>query len=164
MNEISIIAAIDEAGGIGAKNQLLAYLPADLRYFKSKTIGKPIIMGRRTYESIGRPLPERHNIVVSKSLSSEKGVTIVTSLREALLLAKESPETMVIGGAQLYAEAIYYATRLYITTIHHQFEADVFFPEIDPSIWMCTQEIIQMHDEKNLYDMTFSIYQRKALL
>jgi dihydrofolate reductase len=161
MSEISLIAAVDEAGGIGANNQLLTYLPADLKYFKSTTLHKPIIMGRKTYESIGKPLPERKNIVISSRLTESSGVTVVPSLKQALLLTQDMPEVMVIGGAQLYAEAIHYATRLYITRIHHRFKADTFFPTIDSAIWKCTQQEMQKHDDKNQYDMTFCLYERK---
>jgi dihydrofolate reductase len=86
---------------------------------------------------------------------------VVPSLSQALLLTRDAPEVMIIGGAQLYAAAIHCATRLYITKIHHQFAADTFFPKIDLSKWNCTQQVLQQHDEKNQYDMTFCIYQRK---
>lgn len=157
---ISLIAAIDEAGGIGSNNQLLAYLPADLKYFKSVTLGKPIIMGRKTYESIGRPLPERDNIVISTRLDATKGITIVPSLNQAIELLKDVPEIMIIGGAQLYAEAINYAKRLYITHIDHQFEADTFFPPIDLAQWTCTQKMPGPQDAKNPFAITFCIYER----
>lgn len=161
MREISLIAAVDEAGGIGANNQLLVHLPADLKYFKATTLGKPIIMGRKTYESIGRPLAERKNIVISSRLIENAELTVVPSLKKALQLTQNIHEVMIIGGAQLYAEAIHHATRLYITRIHHQFNADTFFPAIDSNIWKCTRQEIQQHDDKNQYDMTFCIYERK---
>ena len=161
MAVISLIVATDEALGIGVNNQLLAYLPADLKYFKSMTLGKPIIMGRKTYESIGKPLPDRKNIVVSSKLQASEGITVVSSLKKALILAGDVPEVMIIGGAQLYREAIQYASRLYITKIHHQFKADTFFPPIDSAIWKCTQQITQQRDTKNQYDMTFCTYEHK---
>lgn len=162
MNIISIIAATDEQGGIGANNQLLTYLPADLKYFKAVTMGKPIIMGRRTYESIGKPLPGRKNIVISSTLKPQAELTVLTSLEQALELTQSEPEIMIIGGGQLYAEAIGFASRLYITKIHQQFAADVFFPAIDLAIWKCIEETIHPHDEKNQYDMSFLIYERKG--
>lgn len=163
MTIISLIAAIDERGGIGINNQLLTHLPADLKYFKSVTMGKPIIMGRRTYESIGKPLSGRKNIIVSSTLVTQADISVVTQLEQAIELTKNDPEVMIIGGGQLFSETIHLATRLYITKIHHHFEADVFFPFIDPIIWECKEQKRQRHDEKNHYDMTFYIYERQSL-
>jgi dihydrofolate reductase len=161
MREISIIAATDEGGGIGHNNQLLVHMPADLKYFKSVTMGKPIIMGRKTYESIGRPLPGRKNIIISSTLKSNDKITVVSSVEQALEITKDDPEIMIIGGAQLYADTINKATRLYITKIHHQFPADVYFPAIDTALWQCTDERLQKRDESNPFDMTVTIYTRK---
>lgn len=161
MSMISLIAAIDEQGGIGANNQLLTYLPADLKYFKAATMGKPIIMGRRTYESIGKPLPGRKNIVISSTLKPQAELTVLTSLKLAVDLTQNEPEIMIIGGGQLYAEAIGLASRLYITKIHYQFAADVFFPTIDLATWECKEETMHFQDEKNQHDMSFLIYERK---
>lgn len=157
---MSLIAAIDEAGGLGFNNQLLCHLPADLQYFKSITMGKPIIMGRKTYTSIGKPLPGRLNVVLSRTLLSIEGVLVSNSLDNAMKQIKEYPEIMIIGGAELFIEAMSKANRLYITRIHHQFEADVFFPEIDESIWDCVKKEFRFHDERNIYDMTFYIYEK----
>ncbi|PWY56824.1 dihydrofolate reductase [Legionella qingyii] len=157
---ISLIAAIDENGGLGFNNQLLCHLPADLQHFKSITMGKPIIMGRKTFASIGKPLPGRINIVLSRSVESIEGVTVVDSLEKAIKQTKEFSEIMIIGGAELFAETMEKANRLYITSIHHQFTADVFFPEIDESIWHCCDEQFRPCDEKNKYDMTFRTYER----
>jgi dihydrofolate reductase len=157
---ISLIAAIDEAGGLGFNNQLLCHLPADLQHFKSITMGKPIIMGRKTFASIGKPLPGRLNIVLSNSITSIEGVSVFNSSEKAINQTKEFPEIMIIGGAELFAEAMNKSTRLYITRIHHQFVADVFFPEIDESIWHCTEKQFRPYDEKNKYDMTFYTYER----
>ncbi|KTC80514.1 dihydrofolate reductase [Legionella cherrii] len=157
---ISLIAAIDEAGGLGLNNQLLCHLPADLQHFKSITMGKPIIMGRKTFASIGKPLPGRLNVVLSRSIAAIEGVLVCDSLENAMMKTQEFPEIMIIGGAELFTEAMNKATRLYITRIHHQFTADVFFPEIDSSIWHCQDKQFRQHDEKNKYDMTFYIYER----
>ncbi|MDR3504123.1 MAG: dihydrofolate reductase [Legionella sp.] len=161
MTIISLIAALDEAGGIGINNQLLCHLPADLQHFKTITMGKPIIMGRKTYESIGRPLPGRLNIVLSNSCSAIEGVVIVNSLEKALAEAKDVPEVMIIGGEQLFNDAMRIAHRLYITRIHHLFIADVFFPGINNKFWKCTDTVFREHDEKNKYDMSFYTYERK---
>lgn len=158
---LSLIAAMDEAHGIGRDNQLLCHLPADLQHFKSTTLGKPIIMGRSTFESIGKPLPGRLNIVLSRTMSPVKGVLIFDSLDKALEHIKEAPEVMIIGGAALYHQTINLVTYLYITVIHHAFEADVFFPEIDSQIWHCSSSEFRQKDDKNTFDMTFYRYERK---
>lgn len=161
MSHISMIAAIDEAGGLGLNNQLLTYLPADLRHFKEITIGKPIIMGSTTFRAIGRALPGRLNIVLSRQSNTQEGVIFVSSLEKAFKEAGLASEVMIIGGAQVYAEAITYATRLYITRIHHQFKSDVFFPSININEWSCIKEQHRPKDEGNPYDMTFCTYERK---
>jgi dihydrofolate reductase len=160
MTLISLIAAIDEAGGLGINNQLLCHLPADLQHFKSITMGKPIIMGRKTFVSIGKPLPGRLNIVLSRTWKSIEGVVVLDSLKKAINHTKEQQEIMIIGGAELFDEIIGSANRLYITRIHHQFAADVFFPKIDGYIWSCSSKEFRARDEKNNYDMTFYRYDR----
>ncbi len=162
MTEISLIAAVDEKGGLGYKNQLLCHLPADLKHFKAVTEGKPVIMGRKTLESIGRALPNRLNIVLTSRPDLDiEGVSIAHSLDEALLKAAGFPEIMIIGGSALFSEGMKIASRIYLTRIHHAFKADVFFPEIDVSNWSCRLTEKRMADEKNLYDMSFYIYQKK---
>lgn len=160
MTIISLIAALDEAGGLGKNNQLLCHLPADLQYFKATTMGKPIIMGRHTYESIGRPLPGRLNIVLSRTRSSIAGVTVIDSVDQIMEQTSTFPEIMIIGGAQLYEATINMASRLYMTRIHHRFDADVFFPDIDPQIWRCLKSEFRQRDERNLYDLTYYVYER----
>jgi len=160
MTLISLIAAVDEQGGIGRENKLLCHLPADLKHFKSLTINKPVIMGRKTYESIGRALPERLNIVLSTQPLSIDGAIVASSLEEALALTKDKPEIMIIGGAAIFHQALPIAHRIYLTVIHGTFEADVFFPVIDKNIWSCKTISNQSMDEKNNYDMTFYCYER----
>ncbi|WP_035918498.1 dihydrofolate reductase [Legionella fairfieldensis] len=157
---ISLIAAVDEHNGLGKDNKLLCHLPADLQYFKALTIGKPIIMGRRTYESIGKPLPGRLNIILSRSPVTIEGVQVVRSLSQALNLVKKADEVMIIGGASVYKELLPFATKIYLTRIHHRFNADVFFPDIDNSVWRCVGKKFYPHDEKNNYDMTFCCYEK----
>ncbi len=161
MRHVSIIAAIDLHGGLGKDNHLLCHLPADLKHFKTITLGKPIVMGRRTFESIGKALPDRHNIVVSRTLMPRSDISVVGSLNEALELTKDETEIMIIGGARLFEEALNIAQRLYLTQIHHQFDADVFFPDINKSIWIEKESFLQVKDEKNAYDMKFYIYEKK---
>ena len=160
MSQVSLIAAIDEAGGLGFQNKLLAYLPADLQHFKRITMGKPVIMGRTTYESIGKPLPGRLNIVLSKTLQNQIGIRIASSMDEALNEAIDAAEIMIIGGAKIYSQTIDLASQLYITRIHHQFSSDVYFPKIDRTIWDCKEEEFRHHDEKNRYDMSFCRFER----
>ena len=161
MTIISLIVAMDENRGIGKDNQLLCHLPADLKHFKEITMAKPIIMGRKTYLSIGKPLPGRLNIVLSNTLSSIEGVTVVNSLSEALALTSNVPEVMIIGGAVLFEEAIPLAQRIYLTIIHAQFDADVYFPTLDKNSWQCIEEVSRPKDEKNHYDLTFYSFERK---
>ena len=159
---ISLIAAVDERYGMGKNNSLLCHLPADLQHFKSLTLGKPIIMGRKTFESIGKALPGRQNIVLTRNTLTAEGVMVVDSLEAALQLTKDQIEVMVIGGAQIYAQALIHAQRIYLTIIHHQFDADVFFPDIDKAAWACIDAVEKLRDKKNEYDMTFCTYQRLA--
>ena len=160
MTVISLIAALDEKGGIGFNNQLLTHLPADLKYFKTATMGKPIIMGRRTYESIGKPLPGRQNIIISQTMTELSGVLVFSDLNLAIEHTKNETEIMIIGGAQLFAIASALANRMYLTKIHHEFRADVFFPTIDLTSWICIEQKEHVKDEKNPYDLTFYIYER----
>ncbi len=160
MTMISLIAAIDKLGGLGFNNQLLAHLPADLAHFKSITMGKPIIMGRKTYESIGRPLPGRQNIIISTRLESQQKIIIVPTIEQALLCTGDATEVMIIGGAQLFQQSMNLASRMYLTIIDHQFEADVHFPLIDMNVWQCCEEVVRLHDEHNKYDMRFCTFER----
>ena len=136
---ISLIAAVASNRAIGKGNQLLWHLPEDMRYFRETTRGKPVIMGRRTWESLPdafRPLPGRHNIVVSRNLAyAATGATLVTSLDEAIQKAGETNEVFVIGGAELYRQALPLADRLYLTEVSGDFEGDVFFPQVPTSDW-----------------------------
>ena len=132
---------------IGRDGDLPWHLPADLRHFKATTMGKPIVMGRRTYESIGKPLPGRHNIVVSRNPGWQAdGVTAVTSLQAAVDAAGEVPEIMIIGGAQLYSAGLPAATRMYVTFIERGIDGDTFFPRLDWSQWrLCERSATQFH-------------------
>ncbi len=140
--KLAIIVAQDKNRAIGINNKLPWHLPEDLRYFKQVTMGKPIIMGRKTFESIGRPLPGRVNIVISRQDSYEpKGVKVVDSLpaarelAESICLIDGVDEAMVIGGAQIYAQAIEEADRLYLTEVDAEINGDAWFPEFERSAW-----------------------------
>jgi dihydrofolate reductase len=161
MTIISLIAAMDENRGLGRENKLLCHLPADLKHFKALTLGKPIIMGRKTYQSIGRALPGRLNIVLSKQMNTIDDVTVVDSLHQALLLTTDSDEIFIIGGAKVFEEALPLAHQIYLTIIHAQLEADVFFPELDHRVWHCCEKLDKEHDKYNQYDLTFYRYERR---
>lgn len=158
--KISLIAALDDHFGIGKNNQLLCHLPADLRHFKDLTLGKPVIMGRKTFLSIGKPLPGRQNIVLSTQAQCIPGVEVVSSFAEALAVAKEVPEIMIIGGEAVFLSALPLATDLYLTFIHHSFDADVFFPSFDKNAWKCIERTFRNRDEKNEFDLSFCHYAR----
>lgn len=160
--KISLIAAIDKTGGLGKNNQLLCHLPADLKHFKDLTLGKPVVMGRKTFESIGKPLPNRPNIVVSRTMLPREGLVVVDSLEAALQVAKDAPQIMIIGGAQLFSEGLELAHTLYLTHIHHEFKADVFFPAFDEGVWHKEQSVFYPKDQHNMYDMSFCVYKRNS--
>ncbi|MCC2928805.1 dihydrofolate reductase DfrA [Bacillus sp. LBG-1-113] len=158
---ISFIFAMDANRLIGKDNDLPWHLPNDLAYFKKVTSGHSIIMGRKTYESIGRPLPNRKNIVVTSAHDAEfPGCTIVSSIEDVLQIASDTEECFVIGGAQLYTALFPYADRLYMTKIHHQFDGDRYFPEFDESKWKLVSSEQGTKDEKNPYDYEFLVYEK----
>ena len=138
---VSVIAAVARNRVIGVENRLPWSLPADLLRFRTLTWGKPVVMGRLTHESIGRPLPGRRNIVITRSGSVMSGCERATSLHDALALTAAAPETVVIGGARCYREALPLSHRMYLTRIDEDFEGDAWFPEWDRSEWaQCERE------------------------
>jgi len=158
---ISIIFAMGRNRVIGKDNNLPWRLPADLAYFKSKTIGHTVIMGRKTYESLGKPLPGRNNVVITRNRALEiEGCTVYSSIEEALRLG-DSEEVFVIGGADIYKSFLPYADKLYITSIDDTFEGDTFFPEIDYSLWRLVSDIPGEKNEKNPYMYSFLVYERR---
>ncbi len=160
---LTIIVAMDAARGIGIQNRLPWHLPQDLAWFKRQTSGHPIIMGRKTYESIGRPLPNRRNIVISRNPQWQAaGVETVSSIEAALALIDPHDQhnpVFVIGGAQIYQAALPFTQRLLITEIAQEFDCDAFFPAIDPQIW---QETARQPQPKAAFDYTFVEYQRRV--
>ena len=163
---ITIVVAMGLKNEIGANNQLLWHLPKDLKHFKEITTGHPIIMGRKTYESIGKPLPNRTNIVVStKKDWFEEGILIVGSLKEAIKFAKKMDEEIfIIGGGNIYEQTLEVTDKLEVTQVNAELEADVFFPKIDEKIWQKTNEICHEKDDKNQYDFCFQTWERKKPL
>lgn len=167
--DVALIAAVANNGVVGRDNQLPWHLPGDLPYFKRVTLGKPVIMGRKTWESIGRPLPGRTNIVVSRQPQLQlQGAQVVATLQQALKLATaaaastDGNEIMVIGGAEIYALALPLATRLYMTEVHAEVTGDAYFPSWDRSAWQeCSREDHLGQDE-NSYRYSFVVYERKT--
>jgi dihydrofolate reductase len=160
---ISIIAVIDQNNAIGLNNSLLCHLPNDLKYFKRITSGHPVIMGWRTYESLPvKPLPNRKNIVICDLIDvSAPGCILVSSIDEACAQCDDTEECFVIGGAQVYRQMITLAQKLYITRVHHAFDADVWFPEIKADEeWRQMSAERNEPDEKHLYAYSFEVYTR----
>lgn len=160
---LSLLVAADEANVIGKDNQLPWHLPNDLKYFKNLTWGMPILMGRKTFESIGKPLSGRRSIVITRSMDWQReGVEVVHSVEEAIDKAKEQDvkEIFVIGGAEIFNTSFEKAHRIYLTRIHHRFEGDVYFPQVDEKAWQLVKSHKSPKDEKNLYDHTFQVWER----
>jgi dihydrofolate reductase len=154
--EIAIVVAMAENRVIGRNNRLPWHLPADLRHFKQLTLGKPVLMGRRTHESIGRPLPERTNIVVTRDRTyTAPGCVVAHSLENALEAAAGCAEAMVIGGTELYQQLLPRADRIYLTLVHAEFEGDAVFPELPPAEWREVERTDCPPDEKNPWPYSF---------
>lgn len=159
--DISIIVAADENGVIGRGNQLPWRLSADMKHFRELTMGKPVVMGRKTHESIGKPLPGRHNIVITRTAGLViEGCTVVTSLDEAIDAAGDVDEIMIIGGAEIYRESLGLANRIYLTRVHSAVEGDAHFPEIDYDEWVETSIESHAPDERNEYPYSFEVLER----
>lgn len=158
----SIVVAIAENNAIGKDNGLLWHLPADLKHFKAITSGHPIVMGRKTYESIGKPLPNRRNIVVTRQRDfAVEGVEIVHTVEAALALCKNEGEAFIIGGAEIYKSTLDLVDKIHLTTVHASFEADAFFPVLDLDKWQEISREYHAGDEKNAIAYTFSTLIRK---
>ena len=157
---LSLIVAAARNGVIGRDNQLPWHLPDDLRRFKALTLGKPIVMGRKTHDSIGRPLPGRSNIVVSRQAGfAIEGCTVVATLAAAqqAAAASASPdgEVMIIGGAAIFREALPLAQRIYLTRVHAVVDGDIFLPAIDPALWRETSVMVHPADEHHAYSFSY---------
>ena len=161
MTRIALIAAMAENRVIGRENRLPWRLSADLRRFKALTMGKPVIMGRKTYESIGKPLPGRSNIVVTRDRGYRaQGCRVVHSLEQALEAAAGHAEVMVIGGAELYRHSLERAERIYLTLVKAEVDGDALFPDIEPQQWRELERESHRADEKNEFDYDFITLQR----
>ncbi|WP_316815585.1 dihydrofolate reductase [Pedobacter nyackensis] len=159
---VSIVVAIAENNAIGKDNQLLWHLPADLKHFKQITTGRTIIMGRKTYDSIGKPLPNRRNIVITRTTGLQiPGVEVTSNIEDALALCSAEEEVFIVGGAEIYKATMEVTDRIYLTRVHQSYEADTFFPEIDFNLWNETDVEKHLPDEKNHVAYTFSTLSRK---
>ncbi|PCJ84425.1 MAG: dihydrofolate reductase [Thiotrichaceae bacterium] len=158
---ISIIAAMDRNHLIGNNNQLPWHLPADFAHFKSVTMGKPIVMGRKTYESIGKPLPGRKNIVLTRNPdTSFEGVDCVSNFADAKALVSEDEELMIIGGSAVYEMLMPHVSRMYITYVDAEFEGDAWFPRFDTKQWVEKASVLRPADEKNAYPCKFITFEK----
>lgn len=161
---LKILVAFDENRVIGKNNTLIWHLPADLKRFKSLTTGHVIIMGRKTFESIGKPLPNRTTIVISRQADLQiEGVIIAHSVEEAILKAKSitREDIFIVGGAEIYALSLALADQILVTQLHDIFEGDAYFPEIPLASWEITEKERGITDEKNAYQYSYITYTRK---
>jgi dihydrofolate reductase len=160
---ISLVAAMAENGTIGRDKGLPWRLPDDLKRFKALTMGKLLLMGRKTYESIGRPLPGRTNLVLTRDREwRAEGVVVVHSLGQALGIARDAEELVAIGGAEIYRLLMPFARRIYLTLVHAEIPGDTFFPDFDPTQWADVECHGYPADERNAYPFTFVTLERKS--
>lgn len=159
---LSLIVATDTENGIGKNNQLLWHLPEDLKFFKRTTSGHTVIMGRKTFESIGKPLPNRRNLVISRQENLKiEGVEVYKNLEDAIKACADENEAFVIGGGEIYQQALPITQKIYLTKVHHQFDADTFFPMLDAAQWEVLSTEDHSTDEKHLYPYSFIILQKR---
>ena len=159
---VTLIVAVADTGVIGRDNTLPWHLPDDLKRFKRLTMGKPIVMGRKTYESIGKPLPGRRNIVLTRDANYRRdGVTVVHDVDAAMRAAGEAPEIMIIGGADLFRLFRPRAGRIHLTRVHGDISGDVLWPELDRSEWSVVEREPHAADERHAWQMTFELWEKR---
>ena len=157
-----MIAAVAENNALGKNNDLLWHLPLDFKRFKEITSGHHIIMGRKTFESFPKSLPNRTHVIITRQKDfKHDGCIVVQDIEKAIAVCPKEDDLYIIGGGEIYKQFIHLADQLDITRVHNSFEADVYFPEIDPEIWELTSEIFNPKDEKHLFDYTFQTFGRK---
>ena len=164
MSEISIVAAVADNYAIGKGNKLPWHLPADLKHFRELTTGHAVVMGKRTFESLPNgPLPNRRNVVLTSVMSEgvNEGYFEADSLEDAFYLCEKEEKVFIVGGAAVYRQSLEIAESLYITWVHHEFSADIYFPEVDFSKWEEVSRQDMPADEKNPYPYSFVLYKRK---
>lgn len=160
---VSAIVAVANNHIIGKDNDIPWYLPADLKYFKEKTLNHHIIMGRKCFDSIGKPLPKRTNIIVSRNpFLISSNCTIARSIEEALEVAYDNQETeaFIIGGGEIYRQSMEFWDKIYLTEVAVEVQGDITFPEIDRAVWQLISEVRHTKDEKNEWDYTFKVFER----
>ena len=159
---VSNVVVVDQNMGIGKDNQLLVHFPADLKRFKKITTGHTVIMGRKTFDSMGKALPNRRNIVISRQTDLKlEGAELTTSLEAALELSKNEEEDFVIGGAEIFRQALPLTDKIYLTQIHKSFQADTFFPTIQQAEWEVAEKEEHQPDEKNPFPYSYITYRRR---
>lgn len=160
---IILVAAAAENDALGLNGELLWHLPDDFKHFKNLTSGHYIIMGRKTFESFPKPLPNRKHVIVSRNENYvvPDGCIVVTSMEAALKLTQAQEEVFVIGGGEIYREALPFADKIELTRVHHSFEADAFFPVLDTAVWEVLSEMEHPQDDKHLYAFTFQTWVKK---
>ena len=160
---LTIIAAVSENNALGKDNQLLWHLPEDFKRFKTLTSGHYIVMGRKTFKSFPKPLPNRTHIIITRQndYQAPDGCIVVSSLEKAMALCPANEEAFVIGGGEIYQQAINIVDKIDVTRVHTTIDADTFFPEIDTNIWKLVFEEFHPKDEKHAFDFTFLTYVRR---
>lgn len=165
MTKLTLIAAVAENDALGKNNALLWHLPDDFKRFKNLTSGHAIIMGRKTFESLPKPLPNRRHIIITRDKKYSVGFdagTVVHSMKEAIDMVQSDPHSFVIGGGEIYKEALKYADSIELTRVHHSFvDADTFFPKIEKNTWKLVYEEYHPIDERHAYDFSYLTYSRK---
>ena len=157
---VTIVAAISENHVIGKDNKLLWYLPTDLKHFKDITTGHTVIMGRKTYDSVGKPLPKRRNIIITRTQIKIEGCEVVNSIADAMALCAGEDVVFIVGGAEIYKQSMHLTDRMYLTIVHKEFEGDSFFPEINSQDWKEVFREDHEPDEKNALPYSFITYER----
>jgi dihydrofolate reductase len=158
------VAAVAENGVIGIADALPWHLPTDMRHFRELTTGHTIVMGRRTFETLPRPLPNRRNVVVTRDRAYQaRGALVVYDLDEAISLAPNDDEVFVVGGGEIYKQAMPRADRLYLTVVHADLEGDTFFPKFTEADWILKEDIHNEADESHSYSFSFRLYERRTL-
>ena len=157
---INIVVAIGSNNAIGKNNKLLWHLPKDLKHFKELTTGHTVIMGRKTYDSVGKPLPNRRNIVITRQQIDIPGCEVVNSLDQAIGLCKSEEEVFIVGGAEIYKQAMQVTNSIYLTIVHQSFDGDTYFPEIKADEWKETEREDYQPDEKHQFAYSFITLER----
>jgi dihydrofolate reductase len=158
---VTLIAAAANNGVIGVNNSLPWRLPADMAFFKAQTLHKPVLMGRKTFESMGKPLKDRTNVILSRSMKENpEGCFVVRSVKEALERFADH-ELMVIGGEEVFRQTLPFADRIILTEIEHEYKGDTFFPPFDRSVWKLVSRTPGVRDEKNTVPFSFCVYEKK---